>query len=85
MVAKNKEYNPDEKEYSCWCCKLFCQLICVIICDIILFNIINNQYEEKEIIQNKVNIIIEPFPAYNNQIILKNERSIYLLPDIKKI
>lgn len=79
MAAENKEkkpilkktnvLGPTNKQKSCWYFMLLCPLICLTIIDIILVSIINQQYEEQKELENKKNIIIEPFVAYDKIII----------------
>lgn len=77
MGAETKEKKPilkksnetTKKQKACWYFILCCPLICLTIFDIILVSIINQQFTEQKELENQINIIIEPFVAYDKIII----------------
>lgn len=77
MDIENKEKKPilkksnetTKKQKSCWYFILFCPLICLTIFDIILISIVKEQNKEQKELENKINIIIDPFVAYDKVII----------------
>ena len=58
-----------DKEY-CWWCLLLTPIICVILINFILYMIIEYQFDQVDILDNKVNIIVKPWRAFDNSTII---------------